>query len=50
MHGWERKAEVEGRLDLLCTATAALEKREMKINPYSLIDGRNSIMSGTGHF
>lgn len=54
MHGWERKAvdeaEVRRRLDLLCTATAALEKREMKITPYGLMDGRNSIMRGAGHF
>lgn len=50
MHRWERKAMDETEVDLLCTATAALEKREMKITPYSLMDGRNSIMRGAGHF
>jgi len=54
MHWWERKAMDEAwvrrRLDLLSTAAAALEKREMKISPYSLMDGRNSIMRGAGHF
>lgn len=50
MHGWERKGMDETEVDSLCTATAALKKREMKITPYSMMDGRNSIIRGASHF